>query len=386
MKASRPIKKIKIIFIIDFIDGITGGTENQLVKLINNLDKRKYDLHLLCLRNTRWILENKRELECNVKTYNIIKLKDPINVFRFIAIVKYIAGIKPDIAMTFFPLSNILGVIASKLANVQVIVSTRRDYGLWLTWLTSWSIYLLRFANRFVKGIVTNSQRVKDLTSSKEKFDSSRIQVIYNGLDIEDFSRHTEESHLFKKKLGIPESSKIIGIVANLRPMKRHRTLIKAARQILAVRSDVVFVLVGDGPLRKELVDITAKFGIEEHVRFVGSQLNILPFLSIFNIGVNCSANEGLSNAIMEYMAYGVPCIVSRAGGNEELIDNGVNGYTFELDDDRRLAELIISLLKDKRKQKEFAAKSKEKILDQMSLNQMINEYDRYFSDILRAT
>jgi L-malate glycosyltransferase len=70
--------------------------------------------------------------------------------------------------------------------------------------------------------------------------------------------------------------------------------------------------------------------------------------LELIDIGVNRSSMEGLSNAIMEYMASGVPCIVSNAGGNPELIENGVNGYTFELDNTSELANHIINLLDNK--------------------------------------
>ena len=66
-------EKITLLLIIDFIYGLVGGTENQVVKLINNLDKSKYDIHLLSLRNTQWIKENISKLECKVKPYNIVK-------------------------------------------------------------------------------------------------------------------------------------------------------------------------------------------------------------------------------------------------------------------------------------------------------------------------
>ena len=120
-----------------------------------------------------------------------MKLKNPINIFLFILMVMHIARVRPDIVMTFFPLSNILGVIASRLAGSNTIISTRRDYGLWLN---KWRIYPLRFANMFVKRIITNSNKVKELVSVEEKFDSSRIDVICNGLEVGSFNERVKNN------------------------------------------------------------------------------------------------------------------------------------------------------------------------------------------------
>jgi glycosyltransferase involved in cell wall biosynthesis len=226
---------------------------------------------------------------------------------------------------------------------------------------------------------------VKELTSREEKIDLSKIYVIHNGIDIDDFKNDGDSRELLKQKLAIPLNHNVIGIVAGLRPMKRHITFLRAAQRILRERNDVDFVVVGDGPLRGDLEALSDEFGISWHIHFVGWQEDIVPFLSLFDIGVNCSANEGLSNAIMEYMACGVPCVVSKAGGNEELIENGVNGLTFELDNDRELASSIIGLLDDKPKQQEYAERAREIIAYEFSIQKMTANYDRLFSSIYQS-
>jgi glycosyltransferase involved in cell wall biosynthesis len=234
-----------------------------------------------------------------------------------------------------------------------------------------------------VKDILTNSQRVKTLVSEAEKVDSSMIHVIYNGIEKGISKSDRSSKGAAREELGIPKNRRVVGIVAGLRPMKRHKTFIRAARRVLDADPNVHFVIVGDGSLRGGLEALTTDLGINGRVHFVGWQGDVYPFLSIFDIGVNCSANEGLSNAIMEYMAYGVPCIVSRAGGNEELIENGVNGYTFELDNDTELARLTVSLLEDTKKQEEFAAESRRIIRNEFGIDRMVHNYDSYFERIL---
>lgn len=281
-----------------------------------------------------------------------------------------------------FPLSNTLGVILARLAHVKVILSTRRDYGLWLA--NRFGLLLLQFANRFVTRIIANSHNVALLTSREEEIDLSKIDVIYNGIAVNTSQWHPSERDAQINDVATQKNGPIVGIIGGLKPMKRHYTFIRSAQNVLRKREDVKFLVVGDGPCRKNLEELADELKVKDCIHFAGSQDDIKPYISLFDIAVNCSSNEGLSNAIMEYMAYGVPCIVSRAGGNEELIEHNVNGYTFELDNDKELADRILSLLEDKEKQSQFISKSKEIVRERLSLEKMVSEYDRYFERLLQ--
>lgn len=377
-------RKIKLMFIIDFIYSNTGGTENQLIKLVNNLNHDKYDVHLLCLRETDWIRKNRDSLECSVSSfnYNCFNHKDPRNFLVFIKTVRHIREIQPDIVLTFFRASNILGVLASRMAGIRNILTSRRDYGLWLDRRV---MPLLKLTNHLTAGIITNSHKVKDLTAEKERYDPQKIHVNYNGIDLDSFGRSHDTNGL-RKQLDIPESHRIVGCIANLRPMKKHMTLLRAAERVLKKFPEVTFILIGDGPERERIESNISNVGLPHHIKVLGSQHDVLPFLSIMDIGVNCSTSEGLSNAIMEYMASGLPCIVSEAGGNEELIENNVTGLTFPLDDDHQLSEQILSLLKNPAKTARFSIKAREKLASLMNIDSMIERYDNIFDNLYNDT
>ena len=369
------------MFYIDFIYGSTGGTENQLIKLMNNLDHEKFELYLLCLRDTPWLEENRSKLKCTVAAFNYNEFNHaaPRNLMVFWKTVNHMKKVRPDIVVIFFKIRYILGVLAARLAGVKSIISTRRDYGLWLD---DRSIYALRFANRFLRGIITNSQQVKELTCLKEHFDRSNVHVIYNGIEADKFRQFSGPDISLKASLGIPLSNKVVGIVAGLRPMKRHKTFLLAASKVLEIRRDVNFLIIGDGTLRGELENHAAELDIKENVHFLGWQHDIVRYLSIFDIGVNCSMNEGLSNAIMEYMAAGVPCIVSDAGGNRELLHNGDNGLVFPLDDHHELVRCIEALLADEATRKTFIDRSRRRIEEHFSIENMIAAYEGLFQEV----
>jgi glycosyltransferase involved in cell wall biosynthesis len=373
---------VKIIYIIDKIAGNLGGTENQLTKLINGLSKDKFEIQLICFGDSTWFQANRATFQCESTILQINKINKFTTYTNFLKLINYLRAYKPDVVHTFFPVGNIVGVIASRLAGIRNVISSRRDYG---EWMSRRYLVATRFANRFVKIIVPNSRQVGELTKQKEKAEIEKLRVIYNGIDSDSF-KNLEKNLDLKRLLSIPENNKVVGIVANFRPMKHHHIFIKAAKEILRKRNDVSFILVGAGfgvdSTKEDNEKLAGLLGLNEHVRFVGPQRHIAPYLSIMDIGVNCSAGEGLSNAIMEYMAAGVPCIVSSAGGNPDLITHNVDGFTFELDDYLALADLTLRLLNDGATRKQFIHNAARKIEDTMSISAMLSNYESLYREI----
>ena len=297
----------------------------------------------------------------------------------FFKMIGHLRATKPDVVHTFFPVANIIGVIAARLAGVSAIVASRRDYGEWMS-----RRYLLatRLANRFVTRIVTNSNQVKQLTELVERFPGDRITVIYNGIAVDSFNRGAPACKL-KQSLQIPEANKVVGLIANYRPMKRHETFVRAANEIVQKRDDIDFLLVGcdsvPGEPRKAIQQLVASLGIARRVHFAHASGNVQDFLSILDVGVNCSEGEGLSNAIMEYMAAEVPCVVSSSGGNPDLITDNVNGYTFALGDQRALAEKIMRIIDDEPARQRLTRNAKEKVRSEMSLEAMVKGFEQFY-------
>ena len=375
---SRPIK---IFFIIDVLDTDLAGTENQLIKLINGLDKTKFNVQLICLKSHPWFQANRNILDCFSTIIEINRFNKIDTYLNFFKLINAFKSNNPDIVHTFFPTGNIVGVIAAKLAGVKLIISSRRDFG---EWINGRYLFATKLANKFVDAVITNSYQVKELTERKERLKNGKVFVISNGIDTASF-RAFDRSCSLKKKLNIPDHHKVVGIVANFRPMKHHYTFLKAAREILKTRDDVSFILVGKGSLQADLERTVNLYGINDHMHFTGPQKEVIPYLSIMDVGINCSEKEGLSNAIMEYMASGVPCVVSDAGGNSDLISHNINGYTFKLDDYKALADLTLDLIKDKETRDKFIFNAREKIEKEMSLEVMLSKYETIYQKLLNG-
>lgn len=371
-------ERIKLVFIIDMLDAHAGGTENQLLKILGGIDKSEFEILLICFRQNAWFSENAHKLGCSTLVLKIDSFRRFSTYLNLFSLVRTIREFDPQVVQTFFPVSNIVGVLAARLAGVKNIISSRRDFG---EWMSRRYLFATKIANGAVKRIITNSEMVKKLTIEKEGVPASRVKVFYNGIEADMFKELNPDLSL-KESLGIPASDKVIGIIANFRPMKHHHVFLKAAAEVLSRRSDISFLLVGDGPLKEEMVELAKTLGVYEKTHFVGLQTDVRPYLSIIDIGVNCSEGEGLSNAIMEYMCAGIPCIVSKAGGNMDLITNEQNGFTFELDDHNELAALTVKLLDDDRKRKIFSARSLEKVAEKMSLETMLSNHVNFYKKL----
>jgi polysaccharide deacetylase family protein (PEP-CTERM system associated) len=369
----------RVVFIIDRIGTGQAGTENQLLKIIEGLDPDRFELHLVCLADHPWFSAHRGSLNCHSYIFEVNRFKRPTTYVNFLRLVEMLRSLRADVVHTFFPVGNIVGVLAARMAGVRHVISSRRDYGEWMR-----QDYLLatRFANRHVERILVNSPRVKELTRRVEKFDPGRIDVILNGIDITRFSQLPRDESL-KHELNIDPQKKIVGIVANFRPMKRHETFVHAVREILAIRDDVEFLLLGQSMsldnVQPKIESLAEKLGVRQRMHFLGSRRDVLRFLSIMDVGVNCSEGEGLSNAIIEYMAVGLPCVVSDSGGNPDLVTNGIHGAVFPLGDAKALASEIMQLLDDSRRREKYARAARRRVEEDLSLPVMIRNFENYY-------
>lgn len=374
--------KIRILYFIDFIKTASAGTEGQLLKLIGGLDRKRFEVGLVILGRTEWIAENRFKLGCSVHEFEIREFSKIRTYCEICRLYRFLKSWSPRIVHTFFPVSNVVGIVLSRITGVKHCLSSRRDYG---QWMGPVSLIFTRLANVFAEKIVANSGPVKEITLRREKVNEQKVGIIYNGIDLADFARrlHQVKIESVRKELDIPDDSRVVGCVANFRAMKHLHTFLEAAELILQERKNIQFVLLGDGILRHDLENLAGRLNIKGNVNFLGRKSDILPYLAAIDIGVNCSEAEGLSNAIIEYMVAGIPCVVTNAGGNPDLVKDGATGLLFELDDAEELARKICFLLDHPDLCRRLARGAYDFVSKEFDLGTMISSYDRYYTGLL---
>jgi N-acetyl-alpha-D-glucosaminyl L-malate synthase BshA len=203
---------------------------------------------------------------------------------------------------------------------------------------------------------INNSDAVTAVSNQlkKETYDkfniSKDIKVIHNFIDFDRFKK-TDKDH-FKRAIA-PNDEKILVHTSNFRKVKRVEDVIHIFDKVSKVIPSKL-ILIGDGPERKPLEDMTRELGICDNVRFLGKQDAIEELLAVGDLFILPSANESFGLAALEAMACEVPVISSNAGGIPEINIDGVTGYMCDIGDVDNMAKKAISLLQDDDKLSEF--------------------------------
>lgn len=215
-----------------------------------------------------------------------------------------------------------------------------------------------RLANRrlriLFKWSVGRSQRVAMVGKQVfERFVSTRVVpankacTVLNAVPIDHFFITPENRSWARQSLGLTNEGLIVGCVGRLVELKNHAALIKIWPEVLRTRSDAKLVLIGDGPLRNTLQRLAEDLQVSEHIVFAGLREDVarlLPALDIFTLP---SFTEGVSIALLEAMATGLPPLASAVGGNMEVIRDGKTGLLFDLQQAPSLQQTLLKLIGD---------------------------------------
>lgn len=206
----------------------------------------------------------------------------------------------------------------------------------------------------------------------EEGFPSSRLGVIYNGIDLG--SLRTESARRdARARLGVPDDAVVIGTIARLDPVKDLAALMRAF-QMLATERTVRLLVVGDGPERSNLEALTRALGIEDRVRFLGQRNDARDWLPGCDMYANCSVSEGISLTILEAMAASLPVVATRVGGTPEVIDESC-GVLVPPRSPSELGEALRGLVDRPEVRLQLGAAGRRRAEERFSLDRMVGEY-----------
>jgi len=199
------------------------------------------------------------------------------------------------------------------------------------------------------------------------------MHVIHNGIDGTRFG--TPSDGALRRELGIDEEAFVFGTAVVISEQKGVTYLLDAAKQVLAEEPDSVFVIAGDGPLRKELEARAAADGLAGSVRFIGYRSDIPAVLASFDAYVLPSLWEGLPLALLEALAQGLVVVATSVGGNPEVIEHGENGFIVPPRDADALARHLLRVRREPELRERVRENNKRRFAERFSLDAMIGRY-----------
>lgn len=377
LQASQRQKKRVFLFIQSLE---LGGSEKQCVEMACLLSRNGFSVTVGCMRRTGPLRRKIAEVGLQLVEFPVASLLRPNALFQMLRLVRFIRENEFDVVHANDLYANLLAVPAARLAGVPVIVSSQRDLSD-SSWYTPARRKILRRIQRMSTCVLVNSVAIRTQLIMEDRFESERISVVHNGIDVEHYGSASKHAHdpAFCGSLFVP---KLVVMVANMhRDVKGHGELLKAARAVCREYPGVRFLLVGDGEMRSSFEAQARVAGLEESVVFLGHRTDVAEILVQCDIGVLPSRAEGLPNAVMEYMASGLATIATSVGGLPEMIDHEVNGLLVPPRDAGALAEAILRLLKDDELRHRLAKAGRETMQSKYDFAVVLNHLRDVYRD-----
>jgi glycosyltransferase involved in cell wall biosynthesis len=369
--------KLSVCLLVDTV-GWYAGTERQVAETARRLDASRFDIHVCCLENSTQ-LEALQPI-CKTAVFPAASFNSPAGFRQALRLRRYLQQNNIRIVHAYMNKTALFAVFAC-LFSERIVVTSRLNLGYWYNRVNRMQFKLMNLATDHV---MANSRAAKRIAMDAEKLDDSRISVVYQGVDMTAFRPRLGDPTA-AEAIGIPPAARVVGIVANYRPVKDLPLFLRAAALVAQRFPDVVFLLVGSGELYLELVRLSKELGIGKRVFFSQGQGKVIDYLSRMSIGCLTSLSEGFSNAIIEYMAVGLPVVATAVGGNMEAVADNQTGYLVRERSPEAFATPLVRLLEDEALRARMGQRGFERCRDNFEMAITIRSLEDFYLSLAAA-
>jgi sugar transferase (PEP-CTERM/EpsH1 system associated) len=350
-----------------------GGLQQVIYNLCRTLDRDRFEISVLCLREKGLFANDVEAL--GIPVYLLEQKQQGADYFAFRKVARLLRELRIDIVHTHNTQPFFDGTIGAMLAGVRTVVHTdhARAFPDKLRYMVAeWAMSLYAYR------VVGCSEHTSQQLMRYEKIPKRKIVTIPNGIDGSRFEL-TIDRQAKRRELGIHEQGSVIGLAVRLSDQKGITFLLQAMPRILAKHPDTTLLIAGDGDLRMDLEQEAQQLGIAARVKFCGPRKDIPELLKLLDLYVLPSKWEGLPMVILEAMAAGCPIVATDVGGNSSAVVDGVTGALVPPQDPGVLADAIIRLLDSPDLLKTYAANGKNRFRERFSAETMARQYERLY-------
>ncbi len=241
-----------------------------------------------------------------------------------------------------------------------------------------------RFKYRFYRRVISISSAIVQVLKS-QGITQEKIRCVHSCIEPDRFEAPYAKGDLLRD-LGLPESSRLIGTVAQLIPRKGHARLITVAPSICARHPDVHFGFFGRGPLRDRLERYANAHGVSHRIHFFGFRSDMDRIFPCLDLLVHPATLEGLGVCLLEAAAAGVPIVASKAGGIPEVVRHGLNGLLVDPESEDELRSAILWMLDHPEEARHMGRHGRDLVLSSFSRHAMVDGNLRVYKEILGGT
>lgn len=376
------MKKVKVVHITQ---ATIGGVEEYIKLFLSNFDKNKYEMELICPGDG--LLRREAE-ELGVKV-NIIDMTREISLIddykAYKKLKKVISEINPDIVHIHSSKAGILARLAIRKLKIPCVYNAHGWSFSMKCSEAKKQIYASaeKVCAKYTDMIVNISTYEQNLALEYKVANSQKMTVIYNGIDLNKYSRGYSRNEILSK-LGIPENAYVIGMVGRITEQKSPQTFISIAKEISNIFENAYFILVGDGDLIEEIQRSIEEKQLKDKVIITGWTNEVAKYISTFDVAILTSKWEGFGLVLAEYMASGKPIVASNVGGIPNVISHNHNGILIEPNDVEGFINAIIKIKEDKTMANMFIENSYIDVKKKFDIKRVVKEHEKLYMKLLK--
>lgn len=355
-----------------------GGAETVFLDLVEKLTLEGYDNYAI-IKGPGWVED---QLKRRGIRYYIVKPSGFLSINYYIELRKLIRQNNTQLVHAHLLGSTLTYSILSVFLRIPVIATLhgRVDVNPNERFVAIKN-KIMKFG---VKKLIAVSKDLAGYIAERELFNKNDIKVIYNGIDELRYGK--QETKELRTSLGILDEAILVGSLGNVRPAKSYDVLITAAANLInEKKQNIHFVVAGHQKpeLMASLNELIAQHGIADRVHFIGFHEDTNRFLGQLDFFALSSSSEGFSIATIEAMATGLPVVVTRCGGPQEILEHGITGFLIDINNPHELANGLLYMIQHKANAEKIAIAGKIHVKNVFSFSEMLNAYRHEYTQQL---
>lgn len=364
-----------------------GGVPEQVLMLITGLAPDHF-VTLVCGELDPKYEHQLRALGVEVVQVGFKRLLNPLaDVKTFVTLLRLFRAGRFDVVHTHMYKAALIGTAAAAMARVPAVVNTAHNLGCLalpnaVLRRLFWIYDKLLFAAT-TDAVIMVSNRIRQRVVDGGLVPARKAVAIQNGIDAGPFLAAEHQRDRLRAEFDCSPEDILIVTVGRLVWFKGLDVLLDAIPSIAACCDRARFVLIGEGPLRTQLMKKAELLSVSDRIRFAGERHDIPAVLAAADIFVLPSISEGLPISILEAMAAGKPVIASDVGGIPELVSDGETGVLFPVRDAGALARAINRVAADRQLRQRMAERGRQRVLTKFSSSAMVHKTVELYSSLL---
>jgi glycosyltransferase involved in cell wall biosynthesis len=354
-----------------------GGAEDQVLRLLEHLDRSRFAVSLCCL--VRGDGEMEEIAGRHAESFFVLGFRWRVLPVAFARLVRFLRWGRFDVVHCHLPLADMIGRLAGRIARVPVLVTTEHGKHLWKPW---WYLLLERAVARFTDLRICVSQDIADIRRRREGIPDDKLVCIPNAVDPAACRRVERGRAAVMADFGWGAADPLVLSIGRLVAAKDYPTLVEAVSSLGERFPEARCLIVGEGDRRGEIAGAIERHDVGDRLVLAGTRRDVADLLAAADVFVLSSIREGLPVSLLEAMAAGAAIVATAVGGIPDAITDGENGLLVPSGSGRLLSEALARCLEDADLRKRLGRAASEEVERRFSVTGTVRRIGTLYGEL----